>query len=86
MSLVVNVCPTETYSHVRTGKNLSDFFIINLLKQGDTLSQLFLNFALEYAIRRFKVNEDGLKSMIYIRFCFIVMILIYWWEAYKVRV
>jgi hypothetical protein len=31
------------------------------LKQGDALSPLLLNFALEYAIRRAQVNQDGLK-------------------------
>jgi phosphotransacetylase len=34
---------------------------MNDLKQGDTLSQLFFNFALKYATRRVKVNQDGLK-------------------------
>jgi len=53
---------TETYSRVQVGKNVPDRFPIrNGLKQEDALSPMLFNFALEYTIRRFKVNQDGLK-------------------------
>ena len=52
----------ETYSRVWVVEHLPDMFPIrNGLKQGDALSPLHFNFALQYAIRSVQVIQDGLK-------------------------
>jgi sorting nexin-29 len=59
---LIKMCLSETYSRVRVGKHLSDTFPIkNGLKQGDALSPLLFNFALECASRRVQANQEGLK-------------------------
>jgi len=80
---LIKLCLTETYSRVQVGKYWSDIFpISNGLKQGDALSPLLFNFSLEYAIRRVHVNQYGLKLNGTHSFCFMLMMFMYWEEAY----
>jgi len=58
---LIKMSLTETYSRVRVGNNVSMFLIRNGLKQGDALSLMLFNFALEYTIRSVQVNQNGLK-------------------------
>jgi hypothetical protein len=59
---LIKMCLNETYSKVCIGKHLSDSFPIqNGLKQGDALSPLPFNSALEYAIRKVQENQVGMK-------------------------
>jgi hypothetical protein len=56
------MCLNETYSKVYIVKHLFDSSPIqNGLKQGDALSPLHFNCVLEYAIRKAKENQVGLK-------------------------
>jgi len=59
---LIEMCLNETYSRVRVQKHLCDTFPNrNGLKQGDVLSPLLLNFAVQYAISKVQVHHDGLK-------------------------
>jgi len=57
----IKMCLNETHSRVRVCKHLSDMFPVrSRLKQGNAVSPLFFNFALEYAIVGIQVTQGGL--------------------------
>lgn len=78
------MCVIETYRRVRVGTLLSDMLRIeNGLKQGDALSSLLYNFAIQYAIRRADANQKGFKldgrHLLYL----LLIVLIYWAQAFR---
>ena len=58
---LIKMCVYVTYSRVRVGQHLSVLFPIKIGLEQDALSPLPFNFALEYAIWRVQVNQNGLK-------------------------
>jgi hypothetical protein len=56
------MCLNKPITKIRVGKHLFDVFPIkNGLKQEAALPPLLFKFSLEYAIRRVRVSQDGLK-------------------------
>jgi len=71
--------------HIANRYCLSDPFPVkNGLKEGDVLSSLFFNCALDYAIRRVQVNQDGVKVNDTRQLWFMLM-LICWEEAHMLQ-
>jgi hypothetical protein len=62
LARLIKMCLNETCSEVHIGKYMSERFPIqNGIKQGDALSPLLFNLALEYAIRKIKKTQVWLK-------------------------
>jgi hypothetical protein len=58
---LIKICLNETYSTVRVGKHLSDVFPIRNGLKKNALSPLLFDFAVEYAIGRVQVSQNGLR-------------------------
>jgi hypothetical protein len=59
---LIKMCLNEIHNQVRIGKHLPDNFPFeNGPRQGDSLSPLRYNFALEYSSKKVRENRVGLK-------------------------
>jgi hypothetical protein len=59
---LITACANETYNKAWIDRHLSHIFPIkNGPQEGDALSLLLLNSALEYAIRTVQTNQEGMK-------------------------
>jgi hypothetical protein len=59
---LIKMCLNETYSKFCIDKHLFDSFPIqNGVKQGDALSPMLFNFALEFVIMKVQKNQVGIK-------------------------
>jgi hypothetical protein len=59
---LIKMCLNETCSKVCIETHLTGMFRMkNDLREGDALSPLIFNFAVEFAIGRVQVNQEGLK-------------------------
>jgi hypothetical protein len=82
LASVIKMCLNKTYSRVRLDKHLSNKFPIrNVLRLGDALLPSLFTFGLEYAIRRIREIQEGLKLNAKRQLLDLLLMLIYWVEA-----